>query len=146
MRAVPAGPRGGGRQGRESQPPGPAEAARPWEMACASGRKSSGRRNLGRDSHGGDWSEPSGPAVLARSVPSALRVSRSSAPSPRPHPGSADRCFSALLCHHPSQRDEPNNLAGVSGMRGMWMGLVCFLPEAHVFRDPFSTGVAPLLN
>lgn len=83
LRAVPAGPRGGGRRGRESQRPGPVEAARPWEMACASGRKSSGRRNLGSDSHGGE----SGPNPVGRrpwhaSVRSTLHVSRSSALSP----------------------------------------------------------------
>lgn len=54
---------------------------------------------------GGKWSEPLGPAALARFGP--VYTSRLSELSPQPHPGSADRCFSAILCHHSSQRDEP---------------------------------------
>lgn len=37
-------------------------------------------------------------------------------------------------------------LVSALGMKGMWMDLVCFLPEAHVFKDPFSAGGAPFLN
>lgn len=85
MRAGPAAPRGGGRQGRESQPPGPAEAARPWEVACASGRKSSGRRNLGRDSHGGKLvrtQRAGGPGTLLSGLPCASLGAQPSALCP----------------------------------------------------------------
>lgn len=37
-------------------------------------------------------------------------------------------------------------LVSALGMKGMWMDLVCFIPEAHVFKDPFSAGGAPFLK
>lgn len=49
-RAVPEGSQGGGQRGTGSQPPGPAEAAGNWKVACAS---DSCQRNTGSDSPGG---------------------------------------------------------------------------------------------
>ena len=71
-RAVPAGSQGGGQRGTGSQPPGPAEAAGNWKVACAS---DSCQRNPGSDSPGGvgwDCSKPGGLAVLASGVGSLL--------------------------------------------------------------------------
>lgn len=62
-----------------------------WKMACASGRRSSGQRNLGSDSHGGklvrtQWAAGPGLRCWDASVPSALQTSLSER-SPQPGVG-----------------------------------------------------------
>lgn len=78
-----------------SQPPGPAEAARNWKMACASDGKSRCQRIPGSDSPGETAQNPAGwrwwLSGIGTPVPSTLLVSELSV-------ASADCCSNAILC------------------------------------------------
>ena len=141
-RAVPAGSRGGGRQGRGSSRQDPPRRlgtgrrpVRVTERAFA--------RGIQEVTHlGGNRPEPGGLAVLARrrwdaSVPSTLLVWRSSA---RGRLMADSVPCSAVISESDGRAHRP---ASALGMKEVWMGLVRFLGKLVSSKVPFLQVSAP---
>lgn len=141
-RAVPAGSRGGGRQGR-----GPSRQDPPRRLGT--GRRPvrvterAFARGIQEVTHlGGNRPEPGGLAVLARrrwdaSVPSTLLVWRSSA---RGRLMADSVPCSAVISESDGRAHRP---ASALGMKEVWMGLVRFLGKLVSSEVPFLQVSAP---